>query len=135
MHQLVDEGQFRDDIRRQNEWIKVRFSHATVDRVHRNGQRDPGIDQPVYIPRLVGIEVDYGAEVGLIVGGLNPHTERGSHFQRIDNVQIMRPCLGEIFPRVRRSVAADISIPPGVGSALRVVGPQRLLIILAFVAK
>ena len=63
---VVDEAQLPDHRRRQHERIKVGLAHAAVDRIDREGQRQPGVDDAVHLG-VMRIEVDHGGEVGPFV--------------------------------------------------------------------
>ena len=67
---LVHEGKLADHRRAQHERIEVRLAHAAVERVDREGQRQPGRDQPAQVAGMVRIEVDRGRQ-------LRPAPDRG----------------------------------------------------------
>ena len=53
--------------------------------------------------------------------------------QAVHHMQVMRPALGPIFPRVRRSVGTDVTICPVGWRALVVIPFQRRNIVLSLV--
>jgi hypothetical protein len=62
-------------------------------------------------------------------------TEGRGDFQGVDDMQIMRPGLGEILPRVGTGIEADEIVAPGAVVRAGIMGPQRLGVIGPFVAE
>ena len=65
VHGLVNEGQLLDRRRRQDERVEVGRAHAAVHAVHGEAHRQPGVDDPAEIARLVRVEVDLGGQLTL----------------------------------------------------------------------
>src|SRR5665213_3927820 len=63
------------------------------------------------------------------------HAEGAGHFQGIDNVEVMRPGLGEILPGMRGSISADETFLPVGNSAIGVIDLQRLAVIHRLIAE
>src|SRR6202011_2535810 len=92
--QLMDETKLLDDRRRQDERIKVELAHATVNAVEREGERKPSVDQLRDALCPVGLKIDVRLEFGADAEGrMDVDAERMRHFQRIDNMEIVRPGL------------------------------------------
>ena len=83
-----------------------------------------GIDRDVDLKRL-----------GVVDRGLHAEAERIGGFQRIHDVQVVRPGLGEILPRMAGGVGADGALLPVRRGAVLVVPFQRLRIVGALVAE
>ena len=99
MDQAVDEAQLPDDRRRQDEGVEVRLAHAVVEAVDRIGQREPGVDQRVEIGLAVGIEINRHLEHGFAADlGVDSQAEGIRRLQGIDDVKVVRPDFGEVFP-------------------------------------
>ena len=108
-------------------------SHAAIERIDRERQRQPGLDQM----RHVGIggwksNTAPGTLLQLRIDRQAGHV-RG--FERIDHVKIVRPGLGKILPRVRTCIRRDKTLGPVGGSALRVILLERGHIVPPLVAE
>src|SRR5690606_32049949 len=122
--------------RRQYERIGVVLTDGAVEVVDERGERNPVLDEFVNAVRAIGIEADLRGELAALVdGGLRVDTEGRSHFGRIDQVQVVRPAFGEVFPRVRGGVGGDVLRLPVGRRAARVVGVEGRVIGNPFVAE
>ena len=136
MNEIMDRAHLLDDRRRQDEGIGVEKAHRPVEAVERIAQRNPGLDQRRGVAHAVRIEVDLGVEFAR-PRQPRPHidAEGAGHFQRIDDVQVMRPGLGKVLPGMRRRIGADEILPPVRNGAVGVIGLQRRPVIHRFVAE
>src|SRR5471030_1774287 len=82
-HQLMNEAKLLHDRRRQDKRIQIGLSHAAVDAVERESQRQPRIDQLLNALRTIRLEIDLRFQFGADVeAGMDADPERASHFQR-----------------------------------------------------
>ena len=108
-------------------------SHAPVDRIGGEGERNPGFDQTVRIGH-VRVEVDGGGETFRQLGR-NDKAEGTRRLERIDHVKVVRPGLCKILPGVRCRVRGHEVLRPVGGRAGRIIVLQRDRIVLALVAE
>ena len=88
------------------------------------------------LPALVRIEVDHSCQrlVKRYVR-LNTNSERTSHLQRIDNMYVVRPGPGSIFPRMGRGIGTDVVLLPFRRRPICIVVLQRRAVVLAVITK
>jgi hypothetical protein len=105
----------------------------TVDRI---GERQPRLDQGVEVALTVRIEVDVRGQRGIAPGpGADAQAERSGGLQGVDEVQVVRPILGEILPWVCAGIAADEPLLPVRGRTLVVMRLEAGAVVLALVAE
>jgi hypothetical protein len=86
---------------RQDEGIEVWLPHRPIEVVKCIAQRNPSTDQLSDVTGAIRIEIHLCVEVGAFrQRGMDIDAERGRHLQRVDNVKVVRPGFGEIFPRM-----------------------------------
>src|SRR5271156_5153268 len=99
-----------------------------------DSQRYPRVRQLLHLGRGIWVEIDICRDFSV-----EPRTgsqiEGSGHLQRVHNMQIMRPRLGEVLPRVGRGVTADVSLLPILRRPDGVMLLERLLVVLAVVSK
>jgi len=101
VHQLVNESQLVDDCWCDYEGIKIALTHGAVDAVYRKNKRYPRVDDPLDAICEICVECDgCGMVANLVKTGSNRDPTCANHFQRVDDMQVMGPRLGEIFPRM-----------------------------------
>ena len=84
----------------------------------------------------VGVEVHRGVElVALSDGRPDRQTEGVGGLERVDDVQVVRPGLGEVLPRMHGGVGTDEARLPVARRALLIVALQRLTVVSLFVAE
>ncbi len=113
MHDVMHETQLRHHGWGEDKWIKIRVAHGAVEAVHGEGQRQPGTDDLGHADGFVRIEVDVRRQ-GFILDQARFHAdpEGSGHFQRIDDVQVVRPGLGPVLPRMGAGILADVAFLP-----------------------
>ena len=89
----------------ENKGIKVVPSHGAIQAVEREGEWYPRIRQLLHVGRGVWAEINACCDVP-VEPWTRSQIER-SHLERVYNMQIMRPSLGEILPGVSCGVAAS----------------------------
>ena len=60
VHYVVHETQFRHHGWRKHERIQVGVAHRTIEAVHREGQRQPAVNDICHLGGPIGIEIDRG---------------------------------------------------------------------------
>jgi hypothetical protein len=112
-YQIVNETELADHPFRKNERIEVGLAHRPIQAIEGDAQRTPAFDDAVHVPRAVRIEIHRRAHVaGLVEMRVNLQAEGSCHFQRIHDMEIVSPCFGKIFPRVRGRVWRDQTVTP-----------------------
>ena len=108
VNDIVDEAQLIDCRLGEHEGIEVGLAHRAVEAVERQRQRQPAVDQRADAGRAIGIEIDAGVElVAARQPGVRRQAEGAGDLQRVDDMEVMRPGLGEVLPGMRRGVGAD----------------------------
>ncbi len=100
------------------------------------GEWHPSVDQRIEVVLTVGTEADRHLK-GLFSGNrrVDAHTEGGSGFQGIDDVQVVSPRLGEVFPGMAARVAADVPFLPDGRWTVRVMGVESVATAGALIAE
>ncbi len=119
----------------QHEGIEVGLAHAAVDAVQRHRQRNPGIDQPGGRGGGVGLEVQSPPGVVGVEAGARVDPIRARRLERVDDVQIVGPGLGEILPRMGTRISADEAVHPVRRRTFAVVALERHGVVLRLVAE
>ena len=68
VYQPVNIAELADDGGRKNKGIEIGYPHAAVETVHREGQRQPCVDQLFDATGVVGIEVQRSDQFGAPAG-------------------------------------------------------------------
>ena len=102
---LMHEGELGDRGRAEHERIRIMQPHAAVDRIDGEGQRQPRFDKAIQIA-FMGIEVELGNDASGRLR-LNDEAKGIRGLEYIDHVEIMRPGLREILPRVRTRIGRN----------------------------
>jgi hypothetical protein len=97
----MDEPKLLHHRRREDEGVEIGSAHRPVDAVHGDDERRPGVDNPLDRTDRVGVEVELSEMRPFLVDSRrDPEPERVRGFERVDDMQIMRPGFGEILPRM-----------------------------------
>jgi hypothetical protein len=132
----MDKAELADDDRRENKGIGIGGPHAAVEVVQCIGEGQPVIDQPADVIRSIGVDIDGNRQrLAVSRSRTTMETEGCSHFQSVYDMQVMRPCLREIFPGMRTRIGADVIRLPIRRRALAVMFLQRRTIIRGFVTE
>ena len=135
---LVDELQFADRRARQREGVVVGLAHAAREFVEHVGQAHPTVEeiQELGRARVVGLpEVREVEQVGRELDVARIDAEAHRRVRRVGHVQVVRPGLGPVLPRVRAGVAGDAAVGPVGSRPLFVVHAQRVHVVGALVAE
>src|SRR3954447_5743662 len=134
--QAVNEAELVDNDRREDERIEIAHAHGAVDAVHGEGEGQPCVDDGLDVPRFVRVEADARRQLPVAVHlGPHLHAELASHLQSVDDVKIVRPGLGEIFPGMRGRVGRNVVLLPVRRGAFGIVTLQGLTVIGGIVAE
>ena len=122
----------------QDEGVKVRLAHAARHFVEHGRQAQPVVQKIqkvlcIRVIRLIKRVQREGRDFKLRAVGRQ--TKAQCRVDGIAHVQVMRPTLGPVLPRVHAGVGADVMQPPPGGRALLVVLPQCGCIVEVLVAK
>ena len=133
---LVDEPQLGDGRGREDERVGVGEPEAAIQVVQHVGQRKPAVDQPLERGRLRRHRLRRLRQRRLVAAP-RPQRQaaRGGGLERVDHVQIVRPRLGPVLPRMRARVGADEPLLPVGRGAVLVVRAERLGVVGALVAE
>jgi hypothetical protein len=95
---LVNKGKLGRRRGAQHKGIEIVQPHAAIERIDREGQRKPSLDQATDVG-IARMEIEHRAGA---LGHLGTDREAGDvrGFQRVDRMEIVRPGLGKIFPGV-----------------------------------
>ena len=89
-----------------------RQAHTSIDRIDRESHRKPSIDQS----RQIGVaRIEINSDAALIrlrVGRMHRESERARRLQRVSDVQIMRPSLGKVLPRMCTGIGRYETVAP-----------------------
>jgi len=110
-----DEAELFDHARPEHGRTDIGLCHGAVEAVQDQRQRRPAIDELADPGSSIGIEVDRGIRLlALGKAGLGRLAKGSRDLERVDDVQVMRPGLGEVLPWVRARVVADeVRLPVG----------------------
>jgi hypothetical protein len=132
----MNEAQLLDDRGREHERVEIGSAHRPIDAVHGDDERRPSVDDLIDRAQDVGVEVEPRRMGAVPVDRrLDPEPERARRLERIDDMEIVGPGLGEILPRMRSCVSRDEAPRPIGGSALLVVALKRRLVVLRIVSE
>src|SRR3984957_12903061 len=107
MYLIINVSQLEHRRRAEHEWIKVANSHAAVDRVKGESERQPGIYKMIDAG-CIRVEVDRGLQnLGTLRSGLHADAKGAGGLQGVDDVEIMRPGFCEVFPRMDTRIGGD----------------------------
>jgi hypothetical protein len=132
----MDEGQLLDNRRIDDERIQVGLAHAAVEVVERERERQPIIDNPSDVDPALRIDAKVGGQRATVVQrrvDLDPEGTR--HLDRVDDVQVVRPGLGEILPGMRRRVGRDETLLSVGRRSCAVVALQGPAIVLPLISE
>jgi hypothetical protein len=107
---LVDEPQFLNGKRRQDERIGIGESQATIEVIEDARQRKPAVDEPIERGRWRTDppwdlpEQPFGGPARS-----NRHPTRRCRLERVGHMKIVCPRFRPVFPRMRARVGADES--------------------------
>lgn len=136
MDKAVNEPQLAHDRRREDERVEVGLAYAVVEAIDGIGERQPRPEEDVEVGLSIWIEVDRDAERRIASRPrTNTQAEGVGGLQRIDDVQVVCPGLGEILPGMSAGIAADEILLPIRARPHGIVPLQASLVILALVAE
>ena len=132
----MNEAQLLYDRRSDDERVEIGSAHRPIDAVHGDDERRPGVDNPLDRTLHVGVEVELGEVRAFPINSRrDPEPERVRRFERVDDVQVMRPGFGEILPRMRGRVSRDEALQPVGRGTLLIVALQSRFIVLRIVTE
>jgi hypothetical protein len=133
----VDEFQLSDGEFRKDEWIQIGEADAAVEGIEGVSERIPvlknGAETGFKIVNVVG-SAGHGVG-GWVFAGAQAESKTSGRFESIDNMQVVSPGFGPIFPRVGGGISGDESILPIRRRALLIVGFQGGSVVHAFIPK
>jgi hypothetical protein len=134
--ETVDEAELLDNRRVQNERIKIGLPHASVDAVESEGERQPRVDQLRDALGAIRLEIDPRLQIFAGVDSrIDIDAESASRLERIDDVKLVRPGFGKVFPGVGCGVGADEAFVPVGGRAVPIMDFERFFIVARVVAE
>ena len=107
---LLNESQLRNRQRAKNERVEIILAHAAIDRVDRECERQPSVDDVLHII-VARMEIEYRART-LRQLGTDLQAGKVRCFERVDHMKVMRPRFREVLPGVRACVGGDEMLRP-----------------------
>src|SRR5205823_805237 len=111
------------------------LTHGAVETVHGECQRHPSVYERREAVCAVGIKIGIGRELSIENFGADANAEGAGRLQRIDNMEIMRKCFGEVLPGMHTGIGAHKNALPAARRAIIIVALARCVIVLSFVAE
>ena len=121
----MDELEFFDGGGGEEEGVEVGQAHAAVEGIEGAGEGKPVLEDL----RKRGVEGGGlggvgGHEPGVGVGGVEGDAEADGGFDGVDDVEVVGPGFGPIFPRMGAGVGADVAVLPVGGGAALIIAEE-----------
>ncbi len=123
---------------RQHKGVKVRLPHGARHLVEQHGQAGPAVQksQEALCIRMLGlVQRVKGERREFQLCGVGGQAKTQCRVHGVADVQVMRPALGPVFPRMHAGIGADVVQRPVRARALRIVGLQAGRVVLGFIAE